>query len=71
MVIYAVLLFLGMKSETVKAEVVPCSVLSMTFFDRLYGSVARDSGALCKCFDEFYEEFTVSDELRKVNASFG
>lgn len=56
-----------MKADSVKAEVVPCTILSMDFFDRLYGSVVRDSGALHKCFDEFYEDFTISDELRKVS----
>lgn len=55
-----------MKAHTVKVEQVPCSVLSMAFFDRLYGTIVRDSGALRKCFDEFYEDFTISDELRKV-----
>ncbi|WAR28838.1 CF300-like protein [Mya arenaria] len=45
---------------------VPCSVLSMTFFDRLYGPIVRDSGHLIKCFDEFFEDFTISDELRKM-----
>ena len=40
----------------------------MTFFDRLYESeVARDSGRILKCFDEYYDDFTIADELRKVN----
>ena len=50
-----------------KAEVVPCTVLSMTFFDRLYNDhVVRESGAIQKCFDEYYFDMVVSDELRKV-----
>ncbi|KAL4220127.1 hypothetical protein ACF0H5_020538 [Mactra antiquata] len=57
---------LGTAAESVTIETVPCSVLSMTFFDRLYGPVVRDSGYLIKCFDEFYEDFTISDELRKM-----
>lgn len=56
----------GMKADTVRVDAVPCTILSMSFFDRLYGAVVRDSGALHKCFDEFYEDFTISDELRKV-----
>ena len=48
------------------AEVVPCTILSMSFFDRLYGNVVRESGYLHKCFDEFSGDFTISDELRKV-----
>ena len=55
-----------MTAEKVSIEAVPCSVLSMSLFDRLYGSVVRDSGYLHKCFDEFVEDFTISDELRKV-----
>ena len=26
----------------------------------------RESGNIRKCFDEFYEDFVISDELRKV-----
>ena len=56
-----------MKATSIKAEVVPCSVLSMTFFDRLYNDhVIRESGAIQKCFDEPYFDMMVSDELRKV-----
>ena len=55
-----------MPASQVTAEAVPCSVLSMAFFDRLYGQVVRDSGYLHKCFDEFHGDFTISDELRKV-----
>ncbi|XP_052218948.1 cilia- and flagella-associated protein 300-like isoform X1 [Dreissena polymorpha] len=57
---------LNMPAESIKVEVVPCSILSMAFFDRLYGSVVRDTGYLHKCFDEFVEDFTISDELRKM-----
>ena len=56
----------GLTADNVEIESVPCTVLSMSFFDRLYGPVVRDSGYLVKCFDEFYEDFTISDELRKV-----
>lgn len=42
----------------------------MDFFDRLYKGVAKESGALCKCLDEYIEEFTASDELRKVKFIF-
>ena len=27
----------------------------------------RENGAIVKCFDEMYDNFLVSDELRKVN----
>ena len=29
--------------------------------------IVRESGSIRKCFDEFYEEFVISDELRKVS----
>lgn len=56
----------GTAADCVTVETVPCTILSMTFFDRLYGAVVRDSGYLMKCFDEFFEDFTISDELRKM-----
>ena len=28
--------------------------------------IVRESGNIKKCFDEFYEDFVISDELRKV-----
>ncbi|XP_060566475.1 cilia- and flagella-associated protein 300-like [Ruditapes philippinarum] len=56
----------GTAAESVGVESVPCSILSMSFFDKLYGTVVRESGHVLKCFDEFYEDFTISDELRKM-----
>nr|XP_034329317.1 cilia- and flagella-associated protein 300-like [Crassostrea gigas] len=57
----------GIPATSVTAEPVPCSVLSMTFFDRLTeNNVVRESGHISKCFDEFCGEFTISDELRKM-----
>lgn len=58
---------LGVKATSITGEVVPCTVLSMTFFDRLHDdNVVRESGAIQKCFDEFYQDIVVSDELRKM-----
>ncbi|ESP04752.1 hypothetical protein LOTGIDRAFT_229887 [Lottia gigantea] len=57
----------GIPLSAVTVETVPCSVLSMTLFDRLHdNNIVRESGAICKCLDEFYEDFTISDELRKM-----
>ena len=28
--------------------------------------IVRESGNIKKCFDEFFEDFVISDELRKV-----
>lgn len=56
-----------MKASTVSVEMVSCSVTSMDFFDRLQEQgIVRESGNIRKCFDEFYEDFVISDELRKV-----
>lgn len=53
------------------AEPVSCTVMSMTFFDRLYdNNVVRESGHIVKCFDDFYEDFIVSDELRKAGSLY-
>ena len=64
---FYLMLFVGVKATSVTAEVVPCTTLSMTFFDRLQDdNVVRESGAIQKCFDEYYQDMVVSDELRKV-----
>jgi len=57
-----------MKAESVTVEPVPCTVLSMAFFEKLNNDkvVRSDTGNIVKCFDEYFEDFTVSDELRKV-----
>lgn len=51
----------------VVCEEVPCTVFNMGFFDRLNAEcVVRATGTIVKCLDEFYEDFVVADELRKV-----
>ena len=58
---------LGIKADSIKAEQVSCSVVSMSFFDRLQeNGIIRENGSIVKCFDEFCDGFTISDELRKV-----
>ncbi|XP_064615607.1 cilia- and flagella-associated protein 300-like isoform X2 [Liolophura sinensis] len=57
----------GTAATSVKIEDMNCSVLSLSFFDRLYQTnVVRESGQIHKCFDEFAEDFQISDELRKM-----
>uniref|UniRef100_A0A8D0LAU0 Cilia- and flagella-associated protein 300 n=1 Tax=Sphenodon punctatus TaxID=8508 RepID=A0A8D0LAU0_SPHPU len=52
---------------TMLTIVVPCTQVSMTFFDRLYcEGVVRESGYIVKCYDDYYDDFLISDELRKV-----
>lgn len=54
-------------AKSVTVEPVPCTALSLNYFDRLYNNeVVRESGNIVKCFDEYFENFVVSDELRKV-----
>lgn len=51
----------------VNVKDVPCSELSMSFFDPLYSSgVVHATGHITKCFDEVMDDFLISDELRKV-----
>ncbi|KAM9320435.1 cilia- and flagella-associated protein 300 [Gastrophryne carolinensis] len=58
---------LGSKVEKVESQAVPCTQLSMSLFDCLYKeNIVRESGSICKCLDEFYDDFIISDELRKV-----
>eukprot|EP00128_Syssomonas_multiformis_P009290 Colp12_sorted_trinity150504_noHs@19930 len=57
------------KTTEVNYEEVPCTVLSMSFFDKLVPQVVRESGSIVKCFDEYYGDITVSDELRKMMMS--
>ncbi|XP_001626154.2 cilia- and flagella-associated protein 300 [Nematostella vectensis] len=58
---------LGIKGAKYEAEQVPCTSTSMDFFDKLYSEgIVRESGNIRKCFDEYFEDFIISDELRKV-----
>ncbi|KAK2509240.1 hypothetical protein MC885_000574 [Smutsia gigantea] len=53
--------------EKIEAVNIPCTQLSMAFFDRLYEeNIVRDNGHIVKCLDSFCDPFLVSDELRKV-----
>lgn len=45
----------------------PCTVINMTFFDRLTANkIVREGGRIRKCFDEVCGDFVISDELRKT-----
>ncbi|CAG5136599.1 unnamed protein product, partial [Candidula unifasciata] len=58
---------LGTKAKRVVVTSVPCTILSMAFFDKIMdGNIANESGDVRKCFDEFKEEFTISDNLRQM-----
>ncbi|XP_013418162.1 uncharacterized protein C11orf70 homolog [Lingula anatina] len=58
---------LGTEAQSVTAQPVPCTQVSMVFFDRLVDEgIIRESGQIMKCFDDYYDDITVSDELRKM-----
>ncbi|NXT63620.1 CF300 protein, partial [Chaetops frenatus] len=58
---------LGSKVTKIEATVVPCTQISMSFFDRLYSEgILRETGTIVKCYDDYYDDILISDELRKV-----
>ncbi|KAK6486088.1 cilia- and flagella-associated protein 300 isoform X1 [Huso huso] len=55
---------LDTKVTKVKADLIPCTRVSMALFDPLYSDgILRATGHIRKCFDELYGDF---DELRKM-----
>lgn len=58
----------GSKVTKIEATVVPCTQISMSFFDRLYSEgIVRESGSIVKCYDDYYDDILIADELRKVS----
>ncbi|XP_069505776.1 cilia- and flagella-associated protein 300 [Ambystoma mexicanum] len=58
---------LGESVKKAEAVSVPCTQVSMSFFDRLYTEgVVKKTGHISKCLDEFYDDIPISDELRKM-----
>lgn len=58
------------KVTKIEATLVPCTQTSMSFFDRLYTEgVVRENGVIVKCYDEYYDDILISDELRKVSTA--
>ncbi|XP_043360124.1 transcriptional coactivator YAP1 isoform X5 [Dermochelys coriacea] len=58
---------LGTKVKKTEAMVIPCTQVSMSFFDQLYSEgVVRETGYIVKCYDDYYDGIPISDELRKV-----
>ncbi|XP_012530005.3 cilia- and flagella-associated protein 300 [Monomorium pharaonis] len=57
----------GIQASSVQIKQVPCSVLSMSFFNKLRDSnngIVYNSGTICKRYDLQVEDFLVSDNLR-------
>ncbi|XP_075054884.1 cilia- and flagella-associated protein 300 isoform X2 [Mixophyes fleayi] len=58
---------LGTKVNKIEAKEIPCTQLSMSLFDCLDKEyIVREGGYISKCLDEYIDDFTISDELRKV-----
>ncbi|XP_011647699.1 uncharacterized protein C11orf70 homolog [Pogonomyrmex barbatus] len=59
----------GIRASNVETKQIPCSVLSMSFFNKLKDSnngIVHNSGMICKRYDTQIEDFLVSDKLRGV-----
>ncbi|XP_071648214.1 cilia- and flagella-associated protein 300 [Temnothorax longispinosus] len=57
----------GIRASNVQVKQVPCSVLSMSFFNKLKdpdNGIVHNSGIICKRYDLQVEDFLVSDNLR-------
>ncbi|KAK6633224.1 hypothetical protein RUM44_003825 [Polyplax serrata] len=53
----------------IEAQTVPCTVSSMSFFDRIQNErnkIIRGEGNIRQCLDDVIDGFLVSDELRKM-----
>ncbi|XP_001366122.2 cilia- and flagella-associated protein 300 isoform X2 [Monodelphis domestica] len=58
---------LGEEVKRIEVIHIPCTQISMAFFDRLYSEeIVRENGHIVKCLDNFCDPFVISDELRKV-----
>lgn len=63
----------GIQASSVEIKQVPCSVLNMTFFNKLKdpnNKIAHSSGTIFKKYDMQVEDFVISDNLRGVSYIF-
>ncbi|XP_015172855.1 PREDICTED: uncharacterized protein C11orf70 homolog [Polistes dominula] len=61
--------FLGIIASTVDVEQLPCSVINMSFFDKLRNpdnGIISISGVIRKRYDSEIHDFLVSDKLREM-----
>ncbi|XP_050587168.1 cilia- and flagella-associated protein 300-like [Bombus affinis] len=59
----------GIVASNIEIKPVPCSVLNMTFFNKLKdpkNGVVHKSGIICKRYDMEVENFLISDNLRAM-----
>ncbi|EEB10918.1 conserved hypothetical protein [Pediculus humanus corporis] len=55
--------------DHVYTEIVPCTISSMTFFDRILkeeNKIIRIDGVIRNCLDDYKNGFLIADELRKM-----
>lgn len=67
-----IIYFAGEELPNVKVESIPCTVLTLEFFDRILdesnGIVRGNSGDIIHCLEEEYDHyFLIGDKLRTVN----
>lgn len=52
---------------SIELEAIPCTILSMDFFDRIYeNNITLPDGTIRKCFEEYVDDIVVADELRNM-----
>ncbi|KAG8201983.1 hypothetical protein JTE90_027455 [Oedothorax gibbosus] len=55
------------KELNIEIEPIPCTILSMEFFDRIHeNGITLSDGTIKKCFEEYVEDIVVADELRNM-----
>ena len=60
--------YLNTKATRVNIEEVDCTCMSVEIFDRFFEKeIVRENGSIRKCFDEYYDNVLISDELRKAS----
>lgn len=62
-------IFVGITASTVEITPIPCSVLNMSFFNKLKdpeNGIVHKSGIICKRYDTEIDNFLISDNLRGV-----
>ena len=58
---------IGKIEQPLDYQMIQSTITSMDFFDRLYtAGIVRQNGDIKRCFEETFNGFNISDELRKV-----
>ncbi|XP_035220083.1 cilia- and flagella-associated protein 300-like [Stegodyphus dumicola] len=55
------------KDLAIEIEPVPCNILSMELFDRIYDNgIVISDGTIRKCFEDYVDDIVIADELRTM-----